>query len=180
MSEQLYDTKHVAALHSIAEHTVREWSKRFKDYLSDRANPGQRRQRVFNRNDMEVFDLIAAKKNEGLTFEDIEKLLKSGERGGYPESLPVELDELIADDSARLLMAENSGLRRRIEALNQEISRLRDVEKDVIRFETQTELLRGQLEAAQKEGQEKNTRINELEREIGRLEAQIEMLKKSD
>lgn len=165
-----YSTQHVAALYDVAIETVRTWAQEFERHLSPTANPGRRRQRMFTAEDMAVFDLVAALKSKGRTFQDIHAALDAGQRGGSPETPPAELQDMIVNDDRRQLVALNDELKRRIEKLYLEIEQLKDLERASIRMQAQLE---NEIQRAERA----ESRVFDLLQEQAALREQIGELK---
>ncbi len=173
MSEERYTTQHAASLYEVAIETVRSWSQEFDRHLSPTANPGRRRQRMFTHEDMGVFALISKMKGEGATYADIHLALDAGERGSSPGTPPDELQVAIASDDRRALVAANDELRRRIETLHLEIEKLRDVEKENIRLQTQLESTTGRAERAEQLSKGLQDEQATLHEQIGELRGEL-------
>lgn len=173
MTEEKYTTQHVAALYDVAIETVRTWSQEFEHFLSPTANPGRRRQRMFTREDMQVFDLIASMKQDGATYEDIHAALKSGQRGQAPGTPPDELQVAIAADDRRVILAENDQLKRRIETLHQEIERLKQIDRESVRLQTQLEGEKSRAERAESQLRDLQVEQAKLHQQIGELRGEL-------
>lgn len=161
-----YTSKHVATLYDVAIETVRVWSQEFARHLSPTANPGKRRQRMFTSEDMKVFDLVAEFKGQGKTFTDIHVALDSGERGGSPETPPDELEALIVSQDERSLVADNERLRQAVVRLQEEIEKLRELEKENVRLESK-------LESEQERANRAEQQLQEILEERGKLREQM-------
>ena len=171
-----YTVKHVAALHGVADETVRIWAKEFKRHLSTTANTGSRRQRLFTDDDMKIFDLIAELKDEGQTFADIHVALDAGERGGKPETPPDELQAMIVSKDERKLAVLNEELRRKILSLQEEIERLQEIEKDKIRLQAKLESEAERAERAEAQIAELLEERGKLREELGELRGELKFV----
>lgn len=168
MADQRYTTEHLTALHGVSPVTIRTWALEFKDFLSPDANPGQGKQRLFNSDDMGVFDLVAQHKQDGKTFADIHAALGTGQRGGSPEVTPHDLSMMLDTQSNVALITQNEQLTRRITQLMAENESLKALERENAALKREVEILREQGGVDE---------IRRLERMIGRLEYEIEQLK---
>lgn len=70
-----YKTGHVAAWLNQHDNTIRDWSRRYKAFLSTGANAGRRR---YNDNDVRVLATVAKYRHEGLAIDTIDNLLAEG------------------------------------------------------------------------------------------------------
>lgn len=70
-----YKTGHIAAWLNQHDNTIRDWSRRYKPYLSAGANAGRRR---YNDSDVRVLATVAKYRNEGLAIDTIDTLLADG------------------------------------------------------------------------------------------------------
>lgn len=70
-----YKTGHIATWLGQHDNTIRDWSRRYKKYLSVGANAGRRR---YNDSDVRVLATVARYRNEGLAIDTIDTLLADG------------------------------------------------------------------------------------------------------
>lgn len=135
-----YTTKHIRELFNCSDATVKNWAGEFVAYLSVTANPGVGKTRVFNEDDVRVFDAIARAKDSNLTYEEIHAILASGQRGDIPQKA--------AKIISRAPSAEVLALETRIDEL---LAVVTDLQSRANRAEGQNELLKEQLAAAHAE-----------------------------
>ena len=157
----MWSTGDIQKMFGVSPQTVRNWTKEFKNFLSDGAAPTQAGYtRRFNADDLLVFALVSEMTGLGAAYPEVRAALMTGKRGDLPEA-PKQDDGPIAllrpEEIARTmaLIKERDEALGRIEQLLLE----RDHDRRVV--------------AA------KDNEINRLNREIGRLEAQLESARKA-
>lgn len=141
-----YRSKDAAALYNVTPQTIGAWAKEFAGYLSDNANPGRKKQRLFTKDDMRVFSLVSEMQNKGLAFADIHATLITGVRGDPPTIEPTEVQVIVASEHENRLAIENERLTRALidaqKALKKaeiDLAQLREVEDKNIKLETKLE-----------------------------------------
>jgi DNA-binding transcriptional MerR regulator len=174
-----YNTGHVATIFNVTTETVRNWTVGFSEYLSPTALPGRNKKRTYTFDDMKVLSLVAELKSQGMTNADIHAALQNGQRGVPPALEPDEVQAIVSGDRENRLSLEIERMQQALvqsqEALKkaqQDLARLRKVEDENIRLQTQLEISRIQeekLETRVKELEAKlEDRVKELSQQIGR------------
>jgi DNA-binding transcriptional MerR regulator len=175
-----YRSQHVATIYGITIETVNVWAREFSNYLSPTANPGQRKARLFTREDMTVVDLIASFRKQNVAYDEIHANLASGQRGNPPDVEPEQVQAIVSTEHETRLALENERLRMiLVDAQNSlrkaetELARLREVEDKTIRLEAQLEAEREFKKELleQQEGQRK-----ELQSQIVAMQQEIKEL----
>lgn len=135
----MYTTDDLAKLFNTSTETIRQWSKEFKDFLNQPANPGPNRARQFDEKDMQVMTLIAEYKARHQRPDEITTALINGERRDPPEQ------------SLQLRSAD----RGKIAQLQAQVTELQQSLSETIKASNQKdgkiEILERQLAEAQKE-----------------------------
>lgn len=172
-----YNTALVAAMYNVSLETIRIWCTEFERYLSPRANPGHRQKRAFNETDLEVFALISALKDDGMTYQDVRAALDNGQRGVPPPHPFTNPDSLVPQELNRQLITKIDHLESQLEAVLSENERLKDeldgVKRDNLRNEVRAEMLHEQLEKTEKRVHELLEERVRLEREIGSMQSDL-------
>ena len=109
-----FKNENVQNTFSITEQTVRNWADSFAKYLSPGANPGSGATRLFTREDMAVFSLIAEMRGQGKKYDAIGLALENGQRGGLPDLPDEALIELSSSAHGIMLANENRELKAKI------------------------------------------------------------------
>lgn len=163
-----YRSSHVATMYGISTHTVGTWAREFAGYLSPTANPGEKKQRLFTKDDMRVLSLVSELQKQGMAFAEIHANLKSGARGEEPTVEPNEVQAIVSSEAETRLAIENERLRqamvdaqRMLKKAEADLAILREVQDENIRLKAQVE-----AEQMAKQAHE------------GRLEKQIEQLQR--
>lgn len=165
-----YKSQDVQRTYDVSAETVRTWSDEFREYLSDGANPGTGKHRLFTEDDLSVFALVAETKDRGGTYAEAHLSLKAGYRGTIPT---------IADERGLTLAIKNelANAHMQIEQIKTERdeaqSKVHNLESDIIRLSTRLEEADKRI-AELKEGQ---TGRDDLLMEIGKLKALLEIAK---
>lgn len=175
-----YRSQHVATIYGITIETVNVWAREFSEYLSPTAHPGQRKARLFTRDDMAVIDLIASLRKQQMSYEDIHATLASGQRGDPPEVEPEQVQAIVSTEHETRLALDNERLKmalvdaqQALKKAESELSRLRELEDKSIRLEAQIEAER----ASKKELlEQQETQRQELQSQIADLHQQIKEL----
>lgn len=161
-----YNTRQAASIYRVTPQTINVWAKEFSHYLSATANPGGKRQRQFNREDMSVFSLVSEMQKQNLAFADIHASLASGARGDEPLVEPEEVKAIVSGEIESQLALENDRLRSMLiqaqtslKKAEQDLARLREVEDENIALKTEV-----RVEKVAKEDM-----IKRLEEQIDRL-----------
>ena len=164
-----YRSKDAAALYNVTPQTVGAWAKEFAEYLSDKANPGRKKQRLFTKEDMMVFSLVSDMQDKGLTFTDMHATLITGNRGEPPTIEPTEVQVIVASEHENRLAIDNERLTRMLvdaqkalKKAEEDLGRLRETEDKNLKLETQLE---GALSAK-----------DELQSQVAKLQEKIEQL----
>ena len=168
-----YRSSHVATIYGISTHTVGTWSGEFAEYLSPTANPGKKKQRLFSKEDMRVFSLVSELQRQGMTFEEIHANLKSGARGDEPAIEPNEVQSIVSGEAETRLAIDNERLKMALvdaqgalKKAQAELAKLREVEDENIRLQTQLEAERAA----------KNASEERLEKQVAQLQKEIREL----
>lgn len=175
-----YRSQHVATLYGITIETVNVWAREFSKYLSSTANPGQKKARLFNRDDMAVMDLIASLRQQQMSYEDIHANLASGQRGEPPQIEPEQVQAIVSTDAETKLALENDRLKialveakTALQKAETDLTRLREVEDKTIRLEAQLE---SERTARQQLADQQEIHRKELQSQIALLQEQIKEL----
>ena len=163
-----YKSKDIQRLFDISAETVRTWSEEFQVYLSPTATPGHGRHRVFSREDLEVFALVAEVKNAGQTYEDAHVQLKMGQRGVIPDLASEH--GLVLQTNLELSKAEAIIMDLTIQR-DEAVKKTRELEDEIIRLQTRLELAEQRVD----ELKETQTGRDDLLMQIGQLKARLEM-----
>ncbi|HLA42128.1 MAG TPA: MerR family transcriptional regulator [Aggregatilineales bacterium] len=172
------NTTQIAALFQVSHETVRIWCAEFERHLSPRANPGRHQKRIFTGEDMTILALIAAYKNDGLTFQDIHASLDNGERG-EPPPIPDEddIEGLIPQETGKRLVVKIQQLEEELEDAHEENERLKaqleETQRTSLRHEVRAEMLHEQLEKIEVRMQKLLDERAQLEREIGSMQSDL-------
>jgi len=159
----MYKSGDVQSIFNVSSETVRRWSDEFGAYLSDGANPGSGRVRMFSTSDLRVFALVSEVKNSGGTYEDVHARLQGGERGTVDIPMGQARDDLSKSAQLAMLSEQLTTItRERDEAL----VRMRDLEKQVIQLETKLE-----------ERAKDDAEVSSLRKRIEDLVAEVAVLK---
>lgn len=168
-----FTVEQAAKLHGVSRETIRTWSIEFAEYLSPTANPSSGRQRLYTEDDMRVISLIAELKGQGQVYADIHAALKIGQRGAAPEVLPDELTLMINTETERKMMLQIDQMERQIDRLSQEINRLKDIEKEVTRYQVREEMLREQIERTEQRAHQLELELKQALQNLGRAQGEL-------
>jgi DNA-binding transcriptional MerR regulator len=168
-----YSSSQVATLFQRTKQTISVWGREFAEYLSPTATPDGKKKRLFTRDDLAVFALVAELQDHGFTFPEIHAGLKAGQRGYVPDIDPTEVQAIIHSDGETRLALENERLRQFLiqahEALKEAQERLKEL--DMVRSDR--DKIAGQLESERRlfeeERERLQTQINKLTEELTRL-----------
>lgn len=178
-----YRSQHVATIYGITIETVNVWAREFSKYFSPTANPGQRRTRLFTKDDMAVIDLIATLRKQQMSYDDVHANLASGQRGNPPEVDPEQVQAIVSTEHETRLALDNERLKmalvdaqQALKKAESELARLRDLEDKAIRLEAQIEAERASkkelLEHQESQRQELQSQIAALHQQIKELAMQ--------
>jgi len=179
-----YNTAFVAAMFNVSLETIRIWCAEFEAYLSPRANPGHRQKRALTEPDLEVFALIAALKDDGMTYQDVRLALDNGQRGVPPPHPFNSSDALVPQEINRQLIAKIEHLETQIETVVGENERLKQeleqAQRENLRNEVRAEMLQGQLSKTEQRVLELLEERSRLEREMGSMESDLRRRSQDD
>jgi DNA-binding transcriptional MerR regulator len=146
----------------VTDATIRQWSERYAEFLSERARPGEGRTRVFTEEDARVLGTVAYYTQElGVAHEETERLITQGKRIEEIPDLPTAEEEEARANVALVPVARLEAALVKVQSLEEEMARVIS-ERDDERLERK----------------EAEKRINELEREVGYLKGRIEEIEK--
>jgi DNA-binding transcriptional MerR regulator len=171
MSE--YKSSDVQNLFGISYETVRRWADEFKPFLSEGANPGSGKHRVFDDNDLRVLSLVSSMKSGDMSLDEIHLALKAGQRGDIPSML----DERALEIGVNLQLTI---ARQQVRDLQNQLS---DVMEEAQQWRDKAKTLEGKLEAVQEQmlhSQQGQSSVIELYLEIARLKLLLEMERAKD
>lgn len=168
----MYTSQQLADIFSVSDESIRQWAARFASFLSGTANPGKKRTRLFDKSDVEVLSLVNELKRRGLTFDEIELNLASGQRGAVPEITPGEMDTLQSTEIQRRLSIQLQGVQIQLEKANEEITRLKSFELENARLLERIVVLTEQITKLETEV----GGVGDLREQIGALKAEIRFL----
>jgi len=141
-----YKNENAQVMFQVTEQTVRNWSAEFVKYLSPTANPEKGATRLFTRDDMMVFSLIAEMRGQGKKYDAIGVALENGQRGGLSDLSDDALVELSSSEHGIVLANENRELKLKIMDLEATIDANQEKSIEYIRLEAQLKELRRQHE----------------------------------
>jgi DNA-binding transcriptional MerR regulator len=164
-------TGELAALLRVSENTLRNWSREYAEFLTERgrgAQPGATRE--FDEHDVYTLATIAELRDRGLTINQV----KSDLRGGYRAvKLPQRGDPDIeaARDRVELVPAEAINLwMERVQNLQAELARLVEM------HQAEVQRLVSERDEARSEAKESQDRRIDAEKRAARLEGEIAQL----
>lgn len=164
-------TNDVATMLDITTETVRDWSKRYADYLSVNATPTTGTTRTFTDEDVLVFTTINTLRKQGMNHDQVIEQLAEGTR---IEDAGVDYDQLLATPQGRAMTIQ------RINNLNERISELEGsqdrMSKELLQKEREIGRLEGELEL-QRGAREK---LDELQSEIAVLRYRLEQYQQQE
>ena len=148
----------------VTSQTIRSWSDRFANFLSEGATPPKGETRNFVDDDVAVFTTVAALQARGMNFDQIEAELRKDFRVDNPT---LEADQQLATPAGRAtmiervnkLVADNESLTKERDELRQQVA---DLNREVGRLE-------GRLDSGGA------NRVVELERKIAVLEYKLQL-----
>lgn len=160
-----YKTGYVAKWVGQHENTVRDWSLRYKDLLSKGANAGRRR---YVYTDVETLATIADYRQQGISLDDIEGLLKQGKR---IETLPPEPtpDDIEARRNVQIVHIPETERLLEIQKYELQIQQLAN-ERDTIL---------DKLEDTEHERDSLLSKVSELDKELSVAQSQLESERKA-
>jgi len=159
-----HTTGQLADMLKIHPETVRRYTSRFSSFMSPNAQPGGKRTRLYNEDDLKVIALISDMKAHRKTFEDIQVALEAGQSDSIqiPEDLPEQ--NLISIEQQERIIARMQELEEALEELRTENIQLK-------------EQVKLQRELGKLEGEAKlNAELASLNQQIGKLEGKLEAL----
>jgi len=109
-----FKNENVQIMFSVSPQTARNWADEFQKYLSPTANPESGATRLFTREDMTVFSLIAEMRGQGKQYDAIGGALENGKRGGLPDLPDEALIYLSSNEHGIMLANENRELKAKI------------------------------------------------------------------
>jgi DNA-binding transcriptional MerR regulator len=150
----MYSLDQIANMFDTSRENARRWALEFQEYLSDNANPPERRKRLLNDDDLAVFSLIAEMKAQGRIFADIHAALAEGKRG----PIPANPTAVVPADRTRLAKLQ-SDVTRLTEALHVTMDENKELKGE-------NKALRDELDAAKRDLKEAYKQIGGLENRI--------------
>lgn len=141
-------TNDVATMLDITTETVRDWCKRYADFLSDNATPNMGGTRSFTDDDILIFTTINTLRNQGMNHDQVLEQLNEGTR---IEDVGVDYDQLLATPQGRAMTIQQlKNLNERISQLETDnehmLNELRQKERELGKLEGELEIERGARE----------------------------------
>ena len=145
----MHTTGQLATAFGVSEITIKRWVTTFGDFMSQTAQPGNGKTRMFDDDDVEKLALVAELRNKNLTEQEIYAALKRGDRGTPPTGREITVITnsqttqalAIAQDTIKKLEKERDELRERAIRAEGREDLLRDMLKEK---EAEIARLRGQ------------------------------------
>ena len=176
---ETFTSGQVAALFQITTETVRVWAQEFAEFLSPDANPGGKRNRRFDEDDLTVFALVSDLKTIGKTFQDAHVALSNGQRGVFPEVSDRALAVLDAKDKHAIavqverLQNELEAVRLERDQLLDKLNEHREMEIENARLKSERDSEKRRAEVAEGRVEELTNRLIELQMESGQARGEL-------
>lgn len=159
-----YNTAQIAARLNVHDNTIRDWTRRYGDMLSERANMPKRK---YTPDDLLILATIAHYRDRGISFESISDMLTEGTRI-EADKIPPEItpDVEQAKDKVSIMtipedtyLLEQGVLQRKIALITQEL----DTTKE-------------RLATSEADKEALQARVIELERDLSSATAKLEII----
>jgi DNA-binding transcriptional MerR regulator len=146
--------------------TIRTWALEYEGYLSPNANPGGKKRRQYNEDDLKVLALVHDLRDRNFSYHDIQMSLDKGQRGSITLPLPEDAESL-ALATRDQLFAEVKQLRYEIKRLSQELEEARAYRDQALTLKAQLDAVQNQLDKTETDLKETHETIQELSKEAG-------------
>lgn len=174
-----YKAQHIQILYQVTTETIRTWAQEFGEYLTQTANPGKGRTRIFTQQDMQVFDLIATMRDRSASFEEIHAALQNGSRGARIDMTPEQIMTKGTELKLQLPATKLAQIEVQLQRVQTEYQSLLDQVRPMMEENATLKALLNDREQQIKniqEAREKDMQsMRAMERELGKLAALLEI-----